>query len=212
MRCGLADRRTVLVVNRPRIWGRVPQPPPSPPFCRGWRALPTGAVVPRASVCKPAAPEVVDTFGFSALASIRPTSTLLHTLQCPRTSDHLLPPLHRWLCSIRRRTAIRPSGTPCRTAHRSESRAISSLCRVTLQDPETNNASNSSISAAGADCYSGCILFLEVTGHEACFRCPVWLRLHFRDCVRGWPRRSRANGSEFPKLRQRTSGPPAPHL
>src|ERR1035438_4710471 len=132
MRCGLADRRTVLVVNRPRIWGRVPQPPPSPPFCRGWRALPTGAVVPRASACKPAAPEVVDTFGFSALASIRPTSTLLHTLQCPRTSDRLLPPLHRWLCSIRRRTAIRPSGTPCRRAHRSESRAISSLCRVTL--------------------------------------------------------------------------------
>jgi len=39
---------------------------------------------------------------------------------------------HRWLCSIRRRTAIRPSGTPCRTAHRSESRAISSLRRVTL--------------------------------------------------------------------------------
>src|ERR1017187_8256739 len=71
-------------------------------------------------------------FGFSALASIRPTIALLHTLQCPRTFDRLLPPLHRWLCSIRRRMSTRPSGTPCRTAHRSESQPTSSLCRVTL--------------------------------------------------------------------------------
>src|ERR1700691_1447647 len=71
-------------------------------------------------------------FGFSALASVRPTIALFHTLRCLRTSGRLLPPLHHWLCSIRRQTSERPSGTPCRIAHRSENQAISSLCRVTL--------------------------------------------------------------------------------
>src|SRR5665213_1671052 len=80
----------------------------------------------------PAARGVVDTFGLSALASVRPTIALPRMPRCPRTFGCLLPRLHRWLCSICRQTSIRPSGTPCRTAHRSESQAISSLYRVTL--------------------------------------------------------------------------------
>jgi len=64
--------------------------------------------------------------------AVRPTIAPLHTLQCPRTFDCLLPPLHRWPCSFGRQRSKRPSGTPCRTVHKNESWAISSLCRATL--------------------------------------------------------------------------------
>src|ERR1017187_4660725 len=62
---------------------------------------------------------------------VRPTIARLHTLRCPRTSDHPLLLLHRWLGSIHRRRSERPSGTPCRTGHRNESWAIPSLLRAT---------------------------------------------------------------------------------
>jgi hypothetical protein len=101
------------------------------PLDRGWRVFLTAAASHPAWGCIPAAREVVDRFDFSALASVRPTIALLRTLRCPRTSDCPLLLLRHWLCSRRRRTSERPSGTPCRTAHRNESQAISSLCRAT---------------------------------------------------------------------------------
>src|SRR5207302_1612037 len=42
------------------------------------------AVSRPAWVYTPAAQEVVDKFGFSALAPVRPTIALFHTLRCPR--------------------------------------------------------------------------------------------------------------------------------
>src|ERR1039458_8547916 len=82
-------------------------------------------------VCRPAARAVVDRFDSSALAPVRPTIARLHTLRCPRTSDHPLLLLHRWLGSIYRRRSERPSGTPCHTGHRNECWAIPSLLRAT---------------------------------------------------------------------------------
>src|SRR6266478_2008261 len=73
----------------------------------------------------------VDTFYFSALASVRPTTSSPHTLRYPRRSGHLLLLLRHWLCNIHRRRPSRLLGTPCRTEHRSESWAIPSLCRAT---------------------------------------------------------------------------------
>src|SRR5271155_2395063 len=78
-----------------------------------------------------AVPAAVDTFYFSALASVRPTTSSLHTLRCPRRSDHLLLLLRGSLCSIRRRIPAHLLGTPCHTGHRSETWAIPSLCRAT---------------------------------------------------------------------------------
>src|SRR5258708_1533867 len=79
----------------------------------------------------PAVRVAVDTFYFSALASVRPTTSSPHTLRCPRRSGHLLLLLRHWLCNIHRRMPKRLLGTPCRTGHRSESWAIPSLCRAT---------------------------------------------------------------------------------
>src|ERR1039458_3381903 len=90
----------------------------------------TAAASRPAWVYKPAARAGVDRFDSSALAPVRPTIARLHTLRCPRTSDHPLLLLHRWLGSIHRRRSERPSGTPCRTGHRTESWAIPSLSRV----------------------------------------------------------------------------------
>src|SRR6516164_9287260 len=90
-----------------------------------------GAVSRPALVYTPAVRDVVDRFGFSALASVRPTIALVRTPRCPRTSGHRLLPLRRWLCSSHRRTPERPCDTPCRTKHRNESWAIPSLFRVT---------------------------------------------------------------------------------
>ena len=82
-------------------------------------------------VCTPAAQEVVDRFGFSALAPVRPTIALFHTPRCPRRFGHRLLLLRRWLCNVHRRMPKHLSGTPCRTARRNESWAIPSLCRAT---------------------------------------------------------------------------------
>src|SRR6266446_7324895 len=82
-------------------------------------------------VCTPAAREVVDRFGFSALAPVRPTIALFHTPRCPRRFGRRLLLLRHWLCSVHRRMPRHLSGTPCRTAHRNKGRAIPSLCRAT---------------------------------------------------------------------------------
>src|SRR5258708_13319887 len=82
-------------------------------------------------VCTPAAREVVDRFGFSALAPVRPTIALFHTPRCPRRFGRRLLLLRHWLCSVHRRMPRRLSGTPCLTARRNESRAIPSLFRST---------------------------------------------------------------------------------
>jgi hypothetical protein len=79
----------------------------------------------------PASPVVVDTFAFPALAPVRPASALRHIPRCPQNSGHPPPLLHRWLDSIGKRAPAHPFGTPCHTAHRSESQAIPSLCRAT---------------------------------------------------------------------------------
>jgi hypothetical protein len=52
-------------------------------------------------------------------------------LRCPRTFGRRLLPLRHWLCSIPKRKLERPCGTPCPTAHRSESWAFPSLGRAT---------------------------------------------------------------------------------
>ena len=91
----------------------------------------TDAVSHLASVYIPAGREVVDRFGSSVLAPVRPTIAPCRMLRCARTSDCLPLPLRHWLCSIRRRMLERPCGTPCHTVRRSESWAIPSLCRAT---------------------------------------------------------------------------------
>jgi len=95
----------------------------------------TAAIITTRSLmrgCRPVAQQVVNRSDLSAPASVRPTIALLHTLRCPRTSDCQLLLRRHWLCSKRRHSSERPSGTPCRKASRSESQAISSLCRATL--------------------------------------------------------------------------------
>src|SRR6266404_884511 len=95
------------------------------------QALLTASAFRLAWVSTPAVRVAVDTFYFSALASVRPTTSSPHTLRCPRRSGHLLLLLRHWLCNIHRRMPKRLLGTPCRTGHRSESWAIPSLCRAT---------------------------------------------------------------------------------
>src|SRR6266404_435259 len=95
------------------------------------QALLTASAFRPAWVSTPAVRVAVDTFYFSALASVRPTTSSPHTLRCPRRSGHLLLLLRHWLCNIHRRMPKRLLGTPCRTGHRSESWAIPSLCRAT---------------------------------------------------------------------------------
>src|SRR5271170_4044170 len=116
---------------RPRKSVRVPTPPPSVPRDLGSRAPLTVSVSRLAWVYTLAVPAAVDTFYFSALAPVRPTTSALHTLRCPRRSGHLLLLLRHWLCSIRRRTPEHLLGTPCRREHRSENWTIPSLCRAT---------------------------------------------------------------------------------
>src|SRR6202140_1523310 len=79
----------------------------------------------------PAAPEGVDTFHLSVLPPVRPTIALLRTPRFPQRSGHLLRLLPDWPCSIHRQTPEHLFGTPCRTARRSGSWAIPSLCRAT---------------------------------------------------------------------------------
>src|SRR5215471_271063 len=79
----------------------------------------------------PAVRAAVDTFYFSALAPVRPTTSPPRTLRCPQTFGHLRRVLRHWLCNGRRRMPKHLVGTPCRTEHRSESWAIPSLCHAT---------------------------------------------------------------------------------
>src|SRR6266404_3056605 len=95
------------------------------------RALLTAFVSRLAWVYTPAVRAAVDTFYFSALASVRPTTSSPHTLRCPRTFGRLRLLLRDSLCNIHRRRPSRLLGTPCRTEHRSETWAIPSLCRAT---------------------------------------------------------------------------------
>src|SRR5712664_4196231 len=94
-------------------------------------ALLTVSACRPAWVSTPAVRAAVDTFYFSALASVRPTTSAPRTLQCPRRSGHLLLLLRHSRCNIHRRRPSRLLGTPCRTGHRSETWAIPSLCRAT---------------------------------------------------------------------------------
>src|SRR6266436_3831273 len=82
-------------------------------------------------VYTPAARAAVDTFYFSARASVRPTTSSTRTLRCPQTFGRLRLLLRGLLCNIHRRMPSRLLGAPCRTEHRSESWAIPSLCRAT---------------------------------------------------------------------------------
>jgi len=68
---------------------------------------------------------------YRRLAPVRPTIVPRHTVRCPRSSGGPLPLLRRWPCSVRRHTPEHLSDTPCRTAHRNESRAIPSLLHAT---------------------------------------------------------------------------------
>jgi hypothetical protein len=91
----------------------------------------TASVSRLASVYTPAVRAAVDTFSFSALASVRPTTSSTRTPRCPRTFGRLLLLLRDSLCNIHRRMPSHLPGTPCRTEHRSEIWAIPSLCRAT---------------------------------------------------------------------------------
>ena len=82
-------------------------------------------------VYTPAARAAVDTFYFSARASVRPTTSSTRTLRCPQTFGRLRLLLRGLLCNIHRRMPSRLLGAPCRTEHRSETWAIPSLCRAT---------------------------------------------------------------------------------
>src|SRR5206468_1539250 len=82
-------------------------------------------------VSTPAVRAAVDTFYFSALASVRPTTSSPHTLRCPQTFGRLRLLLRGLLCNIHRRMPSHLLDTPCRTEHRSESWATPSLCRAT---------------------------------------------------------------------------------
>ena len=97
----------------------------------GWWAPLTAAAFHPAWGCIPAAPVAVDTFDFSVLAPVRPTTAPHRTPRCPQRSDRPLLLLRHWLCSIGRQTPEHPCGTPCRTARGNEGRAIPSLCRAT---------------------------------------------------------------------------------
>src|ERR1700747_3087391 len=67
----------------------------------------------------------------SALAPIRPTTSSARTPRCPQMFGCLRLLLRDSLCNIHRRRPSHLLGTPCRTAHRSETWAIPSLCRAT---------------------------------------------------------------------------------
>ena len=75
-------------------------------------------------VYTPAVRVAVDRFGFSALASVRPTIVLPRTVRCLRKFVRPLPPFPHWLHSVRRPGPKHPSDTPCRTAHGNESWAL----------------------------------------------------------------------------------------
>ncbi len=94
-------------------------------------ALLTASAFRPAWVSTPAVRAAVDTFYFSALASVRPTTSSPHTLRCPQTFGRLRLLLRGLLCNIHRRMPSRLLDTPCRTEHRSESWATPSLCRAT---------------------------------------------------------------------------------
>jgi hypothetical protein len=95
-------------------------------------ALLTVFVSRPAWVSTPAVRPAVDTFYFSALASVRPTTSSPRTLRCPQTFGRLPLLLRGSLCNIHRRMPSHLLGTPCHTRHRSENWAIPSLCRATL--------------------------------------------------------------------------------
>src|SRR6266478_1522510 len=94
-------------------------------------ALLTASAFRPAWVSTPAVRAAVDTFYFSALASVRPTTSSPRILRCPQMFGRLRLLLRDSLCSIHRRMPKRLLGTPCRTEHRNESWAIPSLCRAT---------------------------------------------------------------------------------
>src|SRR5712664_2332602 len=94
-------------------------------------ALLTVFVSRPAWVYTPAVRAAVDTFYFSALASVRPTTSSTRTLRCPQMFGRLRLLLRDSLCNIHRQMPSRLLGAPCRTEHRSESWAIPSLCRAT---------------------------------------------------------------------------------
>jgi len=71
---------------------------------------------------------VHDPVGFP---SVHPTIAPRRRIRCPRSPDHPHRVRRRWLCSIGKRTAECPRGTPCHTEHRSDTWVIPSLWRAT---------------------------------------------------------------------------------
>src|SRR5512144_1722218 len=66
-----------------------------------------------------------------AAAPIPRASAPVRTPQYRQTSDRLPPVRPCWRGSRRRHASARPSGTSCRTAHRSETQVLPSLSYVT---------------------------------------------------------------------------------
>src|SRR5437660_12668460 len=81
-------------------------------------------------VSTPAVRAAVDTFYFSALASVRPTTSSPRILRCPQTFGRLRLLFRDSLCNIHSQMPSRLLVTPCRTEHRSDSWAIPSLYRA----------------------------------------------------------------------------------
>src|SRR5271166_4912341 len=131
MRCGPPGRHTARAAGRPRRQAREPTLPPFAQPDLGLLVRPTVSASHPAWVYTPAARVAVDRFGFSALASVHPTTVPYRTFRCLRKSGCPLLLLRHWPCSVRRHMPERPVDTPCRTAHRNESWAIPSLLRAT---------------------------------------------------------------------------------
>ena len=93
--------------------------------------IPSGRCLPSGLGCTRVAPVAVDTSSPSALPPVRPATGPRRTPRCPRTSGRRPPVPRRWYGSGRRRTPGCLDDTPCRTAGRTDSRAIPSLWHAT---------------------------------------------------------------------------------
>src|SRR6266567_8897470 len=137
MRCDPPDRHTAPAAGQPRRQVREPALPPFAQPDPGLSVFLTVSASHPAWVYKPAARAAVGRFGFSALASVHPTTVPCRTVRCPRKSGCPLPLLRRWLYSVRRHTPKHLSDTPCRTVHRNAE--VQRLSRRTVT-PTTNHA------------------------------------------------------------------------
>ncbi|SRR5579883_922625 len=130
-RCARPGTRVAPAPGRPRRSAPGPAPSPSAPRDRGSSRSPAvessrpvwaGGLAARGSA---------DRSSSSGLRPVRPATARRRRLRCPRTSGHQSPAPRRWHGSGRRRSPERRDGTPCRTAGRSDSRALPSLWHAT---------------------------------------------------------------------------------